>query len=48
MNLISGANYAAQDHYLTIPANCKVHSTLTLPQNVTISSVTLIKQSIPN
>jgi len=30
-NLISGANYAAQDHNLTISANCKVDSTLTLP-----------------
>lgn len=30
-NLISRANYAAQDHYLTIQANFKVHSKLTLP-----------------
>jgi len=30
-NLLSGVNYAAQDHNLTIPANCKVDSTLTLP-----------------
>lgn len=29
-NLISGANYAAQDHNLIIPANCKEDSTLKL------------------
>ena len=47
-NLMSEVNYASYDNYLTTPANCKVHSKLTLPYNVTISSVTQTKQTIPN
>jgi hypothetical protein len=30
-NLVSRANYAPQGHDLIIPANCNVHSKLTLP-----------------